>query len=69
MAQTADSSITAKCPRCGSPIVWIATAMGPVEAEREEIEVVTVSGRRVKGRRPHVCPGSSNGGICTERNP
>ena len=69
MVQFADSSITAKCARCGAPILWIATTRGPLEVEREETEVVTISGRRVNGHRPHVCPGSLNGGNGTAGNP
>jgi hypothetical protein len=64
-----DSSITAKCPHCGAPILWIATAKGPMMVEREEVDIVTVSGRKVYGHRPHICPGSPNGGIGTTGNP
>lgn len=56
------TSTTAKCPKCGSIILWIATKDGPVAVEREEIEILTEMGRRVRGHKEHKCPESNNGG-------
>lgn len=57
---------TAKCPKCGSIILWIATKDGPVMAEREETEILTETGRRVRGHRKHKCPEGVDGGISSE---
>lgn len=62
MIQSEYVGTNAKCPKCGSIILWIATKEGPIMSERVETEILTESGRRVRGHIPHVCPGSSNGG-------
>jgi len=48
--------MTEACPYCLKPITWMRNIeFELIMVEREVTEVITESGRKIKGQKPHIC--------------